>query len=168
VISWAFGALRLPRIVSFTAPANARSWRLMERIGMTREGVFEHPALPTGHSLRTHVLYALDAPVVAAAVPVVAAPDDERGSVVRAVVVLREGAVLRRLQHPNVLKLFDTYLHLGHYNFVFELCDCNLREYMAQLDGRGEKWMDQGKLVDLMRQIFAGVAYCHERRIMHR
>ena len=73
VISWAFGTLRLPRIVSFTAPANARSWRLMERIGMTREGIFEHPALPKGHSLRTHVLYALDAPVVAAAVPVVAA-----------------------------------------------------------------------------------------------
>ena len=84
------------------------------------------------------------------------------------VVVLREGAVLRRLQHPNVLRLFDIYLHLGHHNFVFELCDCNLREYMAQLEQKGEKWMDQGKLVDLMRQIFEGVAYCHERRITHR
>ena len=37
------------------------------------------------------------------------------------VVVLREGAVLRRLQHPNVLRLFDIYLHLGHHNFMFEL-----------------------------------------------
>jgi serine/threonine-protein kinase len=37
-------------------------------------------------------------------------PDDQGVPVV----VLREGAVLRKLQHPNVLRLFDIYLHLGH------------------------------------------------------
>ena len=61
---WAFGKLHLPRIVSFTVPENVRSWRLMERLGMARAGTFEHPALEAGHPLRTHVLYALDAPVV--------------------------------------------------------------------------------------------------------
>ena len=91
-------------------------------------------------------------------------PDDQGVPVV----VLREGAVLRKLQHPNVLRLFDIYLHLGHHNLVVELCDCNLSECMAQLDQKGEKWMEQGMLVNLMRQIFAGVAYCHERRITHR
>ena len=67
VLAWAFTTLRLPRVVSFTAPANTRSWGLMERLGMGRVGLFEHPGLPEGHPLRPHVLYALDAPVVVSA-----------------------------------------------------------------------------------------------------
>ncbi len=66
-LAWAFDTLRLPRIVSFTAPVNERSWRLMERLGMRRVGTFEHPVLPEGHPLREHVLYTIDAPVRAAA-----------------------------------------------------------------------------------------------------
>lgn len=62
VLAWAFDALRLPRVVSFTPPANARSWGLMERLGMVRAGTFEHPKLPEGHPLRVHLLYTLDAP----------------------------------------------------------------------------------------------------------
>jgi RimJ/RimL family protein N-acetyltransferase len=54
-----FGRLALREIVSFTVPANVRSRRVMEKIGMTRaEGEdFDHPLLPEGHWLRRHVLY---------------------------------------------------------------------------------------------------------------
>lgn len=72
VLAWAFTTLRLPQVVSFTAVDNARSWRVMERLGMQRVGTFEHPRVPPGHPLRTHVRYALDAPVAAAPPPVVA------------------------------------------------------------------------------------------------
>jgi RimJ/RimL family protein N-acetyltransferase len=45
-------------------PANTASWGLMIRIGMTRveHGDFDHPALPPGHRLRRHLLYAIDRP----------------------------------------------------------------------------------------------------------
>jgi RimJ/RimL family protein N-acetyltransferase len=58
---FAFERLALPEVVSFTVPANGRSRRVMERIGMTRDrsGDFEHPRLPSGHPLRPHVLYRL-------------------------------------------------------------------------------------------------------------
>jgi len=48
-------------LVSFTAPANLRSRRVMEKIGMTRDSSddFEHPNLPEAHPLRPHVLYRL-------------------------------------------------------------------------------------------------------------
>jgi RimJ/RimL family protein N-acetyltransferase len=54
-----FGRLRLDAIVAFTVPANRRSWRLMERLGMTRDPAddFDHPGLPAGDPLRRHVLY---------------------------------------------------------------------------------------------------------------
>jgi RimJ/RimL family protein N-acetyltransferase len=55
----AFGPLGLDEIVSFTVPANVKSRRVMERIGMERDprDDFDHPKLPEGHPLRRHVLY---------------------------------------------------------------------------------------------------------------
>jgi RimJ/RimL family protein N-acetyltransferase len=60
-LEFGFDVLGLEEIVSFTVPANERSRRVMERIGMTRDpvGDFDHPRLPPGHRLRRHVLYRL-------------------------------------------------------------------------------------------------------------
>jgi RimJ/RimL family protein N-acetyltransferase len=57
----AFDVLALPEIVSFTAEGNARSRRVMERIGMTHDPAddFDYPLHPVGHRLRRHVLYRL-------------------------------------------------------------------------------------------------------------
>ena len=48
--------------MSFTVPANQRSWGLMQRLGMHRDaaGDFEHPNLPLGHPLRPHWLYRIE------------------------------------------------------------------------------------------------------------
>lgn len=54
-----FGPLGLEEIVAFTIPDNIRSWGLMERLGMRREGHFDHPRLPEGHRMRRHLLYAV-------------------------------------------------------------------------------------------------------------
>jgi RimJ/RimL family protein N-acetyltransferase len=64
VVRFAFGSLALDALVSFTVPANVRSRRVMEKIGMTHDPAddFDHPLLPEGHPLRRHVLYRLHAP----------------------------------------------------------------------------------------------------------
>ena len=55
----------VPRIAAITVPANIRSRRLMDRIGLYQvaDGDFDHPALPPGDPLRRHVLYARDRPM---------------------------------------------------------------------------------------------------------
>lgn len=58
----AFAHLRLAQLVSFTVPANTASQRVMQRIGLTLRGEFDHPRFPAGHRLRRHLLYAADAP----------------------------------------------------------------------------------------------------------
>jgi RimJ/RimL family protein N-acetyltransferase len=65
VVRYAFGVLGLEEVVSFTVPANIRSRRVMEKLGMTHDPAddFEHPQLPEGHALRRHVLYRLKAPL---------------------------------------------------------------------------------------------------------
>lgn len=64
-LAYGFGTLGLREVVSFTVPANVRSRAVMERLGMRRDPAedFDHPLLPEGHPLRSHVLYRLGAPV---------------------------------------------------------------------------------------------------------
>ncbi|HEY1986037.1 MAG TPA: GNAT family N-acetyltransferase [Terracidiphilus sp.] len=61
VVRHGFEVLRLAEIVSFTVPANVRSLRVMEKLGMRRDPLedFDHPMLPEAHPLRRHVLYRL-------------------------------------------------------------------------------------------------------------
>jgi len=58
-LEWGFINLDVDEIVSFTAPANKRSRRVMERIGMSHDAAddFDHPGLPAGHPLQRHLLY---------------------------------------------------------------------------------------------------------------
>jgi RimJ/RimL family protein N-acetyltransferase len=61
LLDHAFTALALPEVVSFTVPANLRSRRVMEKLGLTHNPAedFDHPKIPAGHPLRRHVLYRL-------------------------------------------------------------------------------------------------------------
>ena len=60
-LDFGFGEIGLDRILSFTVPANQRSWRVMERLGMTRSPAddFDHPLVAPGSPLRRHVTYLL-------------------------------------------------------------------------------------------------------------
>jgi RimJ/RimL family protein N-acetyltransferase len=63
-VAFGFDRAGLDEIVSFTVPANVRSWRVMERLGMTHDegDDFDHPLIAEGHPLRRHVLYRLRRP----------------------------------------------------------------------------------------------------------
>lgn len=61
-LAFGFETVGLDEILSFTSPENRRSIAVMERLGMRYDGTFEHPNVPVGHRLRTHVLYRLDRP----------------------------------------------------------------------------------------------------------
>ena len=56
-LRYGFEELQLSEIYSFTATLNERSERVMQKIGMTKVGLFEHPKIEKGHLLRPHVLY---------------------------------------------------------------------------------------------------------------
>ena len=58
-LDFGFAEADLDEIVSFTVPANRRSIAVMERLGMSYAGEFDHPRLPPGNPLRRHVLYRL-------------------------------------------------------------------------------------------------------------
>lgn len=59
VLHYAFIELNLLEIISFTVPANAKSRRVMEKIGLhhSEEDDFDHPKLEDDSPLKRHVLY---------------------------------------------------------------------------------------------------------------
>lgn len=60
-LQYGFDALGLPDIVAITVPANRKSRRVMEKLGMRHDpdDDFDHPHVPERHPLRRHVLYRL-------------------------------------------------------------------------------------------------------------
>ncbi|MBX9585945.1 MAG: GNAT family N-acetyltransferase [Gammaproteobacteria bacterium] len=60
-LDYGFKKCDLKEIVSFTVPANIRSIRVMEKIGLKRDmnGDFAHPKLAADHPLSQHILYRL-------------------------------------------------------------------------------------------------------------
>ncbi|HXH61970.1 MAG TPA: GNAT family N-acetyltransferase [Fimbriimonadaceae bacterium] len=63
-IDLGFHHAALDEIVSMTAVENARSIRVMQRLGMTHDPAddFDHPRIEPGHRLRRHVLYRIRKP----------------------------------------------------------------------------------------------------------
>jgi RimJ/RimL family protein N-acetyltransferase len=61
VVRDAFDRLGLAEIVAVTTPDNVRSRRVMEKLGMvySPSETFEHPRIPEGNPLRTHIVYRL-------------------------------------------------------------------------------------------------------------
>jgi RimJ/RimL family protein N-acetyltransferase len=64
VLAWAWANLDCSRVVCFTIPANEPSWRLMERLGMTRRPNldFAHPNFAADHPLSRHIAYVAERP----------------------------------------------------------------------------------------------------------
>jgi ribosomal-protein-alanine N-acetyltransferase len=56
-LQYGFDKLGLNEIYSFTATINLPSINVMEKAGLKKIGQFEHPNVPDGHRLKTHVLY---------------------------------------------------------------------------------------------------------------
>ena len=61
MVRYAAEVLGLKTLVSFTVPANIRSRRVMEKLGMSHDTAddFDNPGLPEAHPFRRQVLYRL-------------------------------------------------------------------------------------------------------------
>ena len=65
VLAYGFTELGLSQVVAMTVPANVRSQRIMQKLGMTHNPAddFDHPKVEPVSPLLRHVLYRIDAPM---------------------------------------------------------------------------------------------------------
>ena len=58
-LKYGFDTLQFKRIYSFTAVINSASERVMQKIGMIKDGEFNHPEIASTSPLWRHVLYVI-------------------------------------------------------------------------------------------------------------
>jgi serine/threonine-protein kinase len=78
---------------------------------------------------------------------------------------LREIAVTKDLQHPNVVSLLDHGAAGATFYFVMEYCRLGNVNRLLRQHGRR---LPLGIAAPIMLDVLEGLAYCHERNIVHR
>ena len=77
---------------------------------------------------------------------------------------IREISLLKELQHPNIVRLFDVVHTERKLTLVFEYLDQDLKKYLDVCDGG----LTDDVLKSFLYQLITGVAYCHHHRVLHR
>ena len=85
------------------------------------------------------------------------ATDDEKE-------IINEINILRIIDHPNILKLFEFYSNKEEYAMILELCSGG--ELYKEIVQKGP--FDEGYTSYVMYQIFSAINYCHKMHIIHR
>jgi serine/threonine protein kinase len=86
--------------------------------------------------------------------------DSEEGTPSTAI---REISLMKELKHDNIVSLQDVIHTENKLMLVFEYMDKDLKKYM---DTNGPLTAD--KIKSFMFQLLRGVAFCHERHVLHR
>jgi len=78
---------------------------------------------------------------------------------------IREISLLKQLQHPNIVRLYDVVHTEKKLTLVFEFLDQDLKKY---LDACGDNGLEADTVKSFLYQLLQGVAYCHQHRVLHR
>ena len=77
--------------------------------------------------------------------------------------IFREIEILRKLQHPNIMKLYEFYSDYEYYYLVNEYCsEGDLNDKMIKIEN-----FDENVVKILMFQIFQAVYYLHNKNVIH-
>lgn len=77
---------------------------------------------------------------------------------------IREIALLKELQHCNIVRLYDVVHTSKKLTLVFEYLDQDLKKYLDSCEGG----LDPPLMQSFMYQLIRGVGFCHARRVLHR
>uniref|UniRef100_A0A7S3NRC8 non-specific serine/threonine protein kinase n=1 Tax=Euplotes crassus TaxID=5936 RepID=A0A7S3NRC8_EUPCR len=78
--------------------------------------------------------------------------------------IINETTALKNLDHPNIIKLYETYQDSDGIYLVQEFCEGGeLFDYIAERDHLSEK-----EAADIFKQMMQAIIYCHKNRICHR
>ena len=76
--------------------------------------------------------------------------------------ILNEINILKKLSHPNIVKIFEFYITKAHYYLVTEFCK------FGELYSYIKKEFSERQLAVLFYQVFSGLWYLHDNKILHR
>ncbi|XP_057293447.1 cyclin-dependent kinase 2-like [Hydractinia symbiolongicarpus] len=78
---------------------------------------------------------------------------------------IREIALLRELNHPNIVHLLDVIQSQTRLFLVFEYLNQDLKKYMDTAPPSG---IPLNLVKSYLYQLLSGIAFCHSHRVLHR
>ena len=79
--------------------------------------------------------------------------------------ILREVALMKAMNHRNVMPLHTFWIRANHYCLEMPLCASNLRHYV---DPEFNPMPDHKALLSIALGVLEGLEYIHSRRVLHR
>jgi len=80
---------------------------------------------------------------------------------------IREISLLRELQHPNIVLLKEVLMQDAKLYLIFEFLTMDLKKYMETAVPKGGR-MEKSLVKSYSYQLFQGMLFCHQRRVLHR
>lgn len=80
--------------------------------------------------------------------------------------ILREALILKKIQHPNVVKLYETLKQRGVYCLITEYVAGG--ELLSLIRCQHESRLTEAQARPIVRQIASALHHLHERGIVHR
>lgn len=78
---------------------------------------------------------------------------------------MKEIAILRTLDHPFILKIYEFYQQEKYFHLISEFCEeKDLFEKISEVDGSFNEYT----AADIIMQILCAVMYCNSNNILHR
>ncbi len=78
--------------------------------------------------------------------------------------LLNEIDILKKLDHPNIVKIYEFYQDKLNFYLITEYIDGGeLFDKISKV-----KYFSEGDAAIIMKQLLSAVVYCHNRKIVHR
>ena len=78
--------------------------------------------------------------------------------------MLNEVGILKKLDHPNIIKIYEFYEDAKKFYIVTDLCiGGELFDKIIEM-----KQFNEIQAANIMNQIFSVISYCHKHDIVHR
>lgn len=79
--------------------------------------------------------------------------------------ILTEIKILKSLDHPNIIKIFEFFKDENFYYIINEYCEEG--DLLTKLDLQANKNFNEKTACNIMKQILSAVGYLHSRKIIH-
>jgi calcium-dependent protein kinase len=78
--------------------------------------------------------------------------------------LMQEVEIISSLDHPNIIKLYETYHDEYYFHIVMELCTG--KEVFEKIIE--ERHINEFKVANIMYKLLSAINYCHHKKVSHR